>query len=109
VPDCAQLSPDPLFPYIYPVQNTSAILLEPLHIQNSCICPAFSTVVAAGCGIAVENHIHMLAIFHMWYNFARIHQTLRVTPAMEAGLSSHVWSIRDIVNVSLFLAHKNAA
>jgi hypothetical protein len=52
VPDCAQLSPDPLFPYIYPVQNTSAILLEPLHIQNSCICPAFSTVVAAGCGIA---------------------------------------------------------
>jgi hypothetical protein len=33
----------------------------------------------------------------MHYNFARIHQTLRVTPAVEAGISSHVWSIAEIV------------
>jgi IS1 family transposase len=45
----------------------------------------------------IENHVHMVALFHMFYNFARIHQTLRVTPAMEAGLSSHVWSLQEIV------------
>jgi hypothetical protein len=33
----------------------------------------------------------------MFYNFARIHQTLRVTPAMEAGIADHVWSIEEIV------------
>lgn len=33
----------------------------------------------------------------MYYNFCRIHQTLRVTPAMEAGVSSHVWSLEEIV------------
>jgi IS1 family transposase len=45
----------------------------------------------------IENLIHSVALFHMHYNFARIHQTLRVTPAMEAGISSHVWSIHEIV------------
>ena len=47
----------------------------------------------------LENHIAMIALFHMHYNFARVHQTLRVTPAMEAGLSSHVWSIQEIVSL----------
>jgi len=36
----------------------------------------------------------------MYYNFARIHQTLRVTPAMEAGLSRHVWSLAEIVELA---------
>lgn len=45
----------------------------------------------------LENHIAMIALFHMHYNFARVHQTLRVTPAMQAGLSSHLWSIAEIV------------
>jgi hypothetical protein len=45
----------------------------------------------------IENHIHQVALFYMWYNFARIHQTLRVTPAMQAGISSHLWSIGEIV------------
>ncbi len=45
----------------------------------------------------IDNHIHMVALFHMHYNFARAHQTLRVPPAMEAGISSHVWSIQHIV------------
>jgi IS1 family transposase len=45
----------------------------------------------------IDNLIHSVALFHMHYNFARVHQTLRVTPAMEAGLSSHVWSIQEIV------------
>jgi len=45
----------------------------------------------------IENHVAMIALFHMHYNFARVHQTLRVTPAMEAGISQHVWSIQEIV------------
>jgi IS1 family transposase len=48
----------------------------------------------------IENHIAMIALFHMHYNFARVHQTLRVTPAMEAGISQHVWSIQEIVSLS---------
>jgi hypothetical protein len=48
----------------------------------------------------IENHVAMIALFHMHYNFCRIHQTLRVTPAMEAGLSQHVWSIPEIVDLS---------
>jgi hypothetical protein len=48
----------------------------------------------------IENHVAMIALFHMHYNFARIHQTLRVTPAMESGLSSHVWSIQEIVSLA---------
>jgi hypothetical protein len=35
----------------------------------------------------------------MWYNFARIHQTMRVTPAMEAGVTDHVWSAEEIVGL----------
>lgn len=45
----------------------------------------------------LENHEAAIALHHMHYNFARIHQTLRVTPAMEAGVSDHVWSIAEIV------------
>ena len=45
----------------------------------------------------LENHVAMIALFHMHYNFARVHQTLRVTPAMEVGISQHVWSIHEIV------------
>jgi hypothetical protein len=47
----------------------------------------------------VENHRTAVALHFMYYNFGRIHQTLRVTPAMEAGISDHVWSIKDIVGL----------
>lgn len=45
----------------------------------------------------IENHAHSVALFYMHYNFARIHQSLRVTPAMEAGIATSIWSIADIV------------
>lgn len=44
----------------------------------------------------VENHAHAVALHFMYYNFGRIHKTLRVTPAMEAGVSKHVWSLAEI-------------
>jgi len=45
----------------------------------------------------VENLAHAVAIHFMHYNFVRIHQTLRCTPAMAAGVSSKLWSLEDIV------------
>jgi len=47
----------------------------------------------------VENHEHAIAIHYMYYNFCRIHQSLRVTPAMEAGVSDHVWSIEEVIRL----------
>jgi len=47
----------------------------------------------------VENLGHARALHFMYYNFCRIHQTLRVTPAMEAGITDHVWTLGEIVNV----------
>ena len=46
----------------------------------------------------IENHIHALALHFVHYNFIRIHQTLKVTPAMAAGVSKTLWSFEDIVN-----------
>lgn len=47
----------------------------------------------------VENHEHAISLHYMHYNFCRVHQTLRVTPAMEAGIADHVWSIEEIVEL----------
>lgn len=44
----------------------------------------------------VENHAAAIALHFMFYNFGRIHKTLRVTPAMQAGVSDHVWSLEEI-------------
>lgn len=44
----------------------------------------------------IENHAHAVALHFMWYNFGRIHKTLRVTPSMAAGISTHVWSLEEI-------------
>ena len=44
----------------------------------------------------IENHAHMVALHFLYYNFGRVHKTLRVTPAMEGGLTDHVWSFEEI-------------
>ena len=45
----------------------------------------------------IENHVAAIALHFMYYNFVRIHQTLRITPAMAAGVTDRVWEIADIV------------
>jgi hypothetical protein len=45
----------------------------------------------------LENHESAIALHFMHYNFARIHMSLRITPAMAAGISDHVWSLEEIV------------
>lgn len=47
----------------------------------------------------VENHAAAIALHYMYYNFCRIHKTLRVTPAMAAGVSDHVWDISEIAGL----------
>jgi IS1 family transposase len=47
----------------------------------------------------VINHVHHLAIYFMFYNYARLHQTLRTSPAMAAGLTTRLWEIEDIVRL----------
>lgn len=46
-----------------------------------------------------ENHAHMVALYSVWYNWVRIHKTLRVTPAMEAKLTDRVWSFEELVSL----------
>jgi len=47
----------------------------------------------------VENLEHAVCLHFMYYNFARVHQTPRVTPAMEAGISDHVWKLEQVVSL----------
>jgi hypothetical protein len=47
----------------------------------------------------IQNHIHMVALYTVFYNFTKVHKTLRVTPAMQAGLRDHVWSMEEIVRL----------
>ena len=49
----------------------------------------------------LENHEHAVALHFMHYNFVRRHQTLRVTPAMAAGVDPHMWSLGEIVDLIL--------
>ena len=46
-----------------------------------------------------ENHCHMVAIYHAYYNFCRVHQNLRVTHTMEAGVADHVWTLQGLVSL----------
>jgi IS1 family transposase len=48
----------------------------------------------------IENHIHMVALYYMNYNFVRVHQTLKTTPAVAAGVSFKAWTVADIVALS---------
>ena len=49
----------------------------------------------------LENHEAAVALHYMWYNFVRVHESLRVTPAMEAGLTDHVWDMAELVQRAL--------
>ena len=47
----------------------------------------------------IENHFFATALYFMYYNFGRVHKTLRVTPAMEAGVTDHVWTLEEIASL----------
>jgi hypothetical protein len=60
-----------------------------LEMLFSCLTNAFSK--------KLDNHLRSTALFYMWYTFATGHQTLRVTPAMEAGLGSNVGRLMKLL------------
>jgi len=48
----------------------------------------------------IENHCYAIALHFVYYNFVKIHTTLRVTPAMKAGLTTKLWKVEDIVKLT---------
>jgi hypothetical protein len=46
-----------------------------------------------------ENHAHMVSIYTVWYNWIRVHKTLKVTPAMEVKLTNRLWSFDELVGL----------
>ena len=55
------------------------------------------TRLTNGLSKKVENHCHMIALYTMFYNFIRMHKTLKMSRAMAAGVSARLWSMEDIV------------
>jgi hypothetical protein len=49
-----------------------------------------------------ENHWLAVACWFAFYNFCRVHKSLRVTPAMAAGIADHVWSVRELLTRNVF-------
>ena len=79
-------------------QHISPSYAERMNLQIRMNMRRF-TRLTNGHSKKVENHVHSLAIFFMYYNFARIHSSLRVTPAMQASVADHVWSMDEIVSL----------
>jgi IS1 family transposase len=57
----------------------------------------------------IENHAYAIALHFFHYNFIRVHQTLRVTPAMEAGITDHIWTIEELVSLMSVSQQERAA
>jgi IS1 family transposase len=81
---------------------------DPKHISTSYVERSNLTMrlmnrrftrLTLGFSKKIENHVHALALYAFHYNFCKIHKTLRCTPAMEAGVSSKLWEIADIVDL----------
>jgi hypothetical protein len=75
-----------------------ALLLGFGKCHETCGCVTFCEI-CEGCSAPESRHAHSVALFAMYYNFVRIHKTLRTTPAMAAGVTSRLWEIGDIVDV----------
>lgn len=81
---------------------------DPDHISTSYVEPANLTMrmhmrrytrLTNAFSKKFENHCHMVALYAVWCNFVRIHKTLRVTPAMEAGVTDRLWSLEDEIGI----------
>lgn len=55
--------------------------------------------LTAGHSKKIDNHVHMVALYTCWYNFARINSSVRMSPAMAAHLTERLWDIGDIVKL----------
>jgi IS1 family transposase len=80
-------------------KDISTSYVERMNLNMRMGCRRFTRLTNAF-SKKVENHVHALAIYFAYYNFCRVHQTLRVTPAMEAGLTDHVWSLEELAQLA---------
>ena len=76
-----------------PIEHCGLFSLQRFLIQPPLLAPLPR-------GEATDNHKAALALYFMHHNFARIHKTLRVTAAMEAGVADHVWSLEEIAGLA---------
>jgi len=83
-------SPDPL--------HISTSYVERLNLTTRMQVRRFTRLTNAF-SKKLENHEAAIALHFMHYNFCRVHKTLRVTPAMEAGLAGHVWTVEELVAI----------
>lgn len=93
--DCIDCKPIPITGHPNP-KHISTSYVERQNLTMRMSMPRFTRLTNAF-SKKVENHAHAVALHFMYYNFCRIHQTLRVTPAMEAGVADHVWAIDEII------------
>jgi IS1 family transposase len=82
--------PDPAY--------VNASFVEPKNLTMKMSMRRF-TRLTSGFSKKIGNHSLAVALYFAYYNFCRVHQTLRVTPAMEAGLTDHVWSIEELCSL----------
>ncbi len=72
------------------MQRTTAILLQSsVQKPRSGHCNGYSK--------KLRNLKAAVSLYMAWYNFCRVHQTLRVTPAMQAGLANHIWTVEELL------------
>jgi len=82
--------------------NIAAVqLTQPQRRQNPTMRMGMRrfTRLTNGFSKKVENLEYALALHYMYYNFARVHRTLGVTPAMAAGVADHVWTLEEIASL----------
>ena len=86
----------------------AAVDPDPSHISNNYVKRQNLTMrmqmrrfthLADGFSKRIVNHAAAVAVYVMYYSFCRVHQTLRVTPAMEAAVSDHVWTVEEMVGL----------
>ena len=83
---------DPVFERISTSHIERANLTVRMHLRRF-------TRLTNGFSKKLANLKAAVSLFMAWYNFCKVHQTLRVTPAMEAGLTDHVWTIRELLTI----------
>jgi len=83
-------SPDP--------KNVSTSYVERQNLTMR-MCMRRFTRLTNGFSKKIENHVYHLSLHYMYYNFCRVHKTLRVTPAMEAGITNHVWNLAEVIEL----------
>ena len=90
------------------IKDVSTSYVEPQNLTMRMHMRRFTRLTNAF-SKKLENHMHAISLYFMFYNFCKIHKSLRVTSAMEAGSTDHVWSIADIVSIIPVESEKSAA